>query len=118
MSDAWGLSTSIDLYKCDPELIRDPDAIKRYIEELCDLIDMKRFGPTEIVYFGEDDDNGGYSVVQFIETSLISAHFVDKTNNGYLDIFSCKSYNPKLVARFSQEFFKAEDALHHTLVRK
>ncbi|MCW7076114.1 MAG: S-adenosylmethionine decarboxylase family protein [Candidatus Syntropharchaeales archaeon] len=118
MSDVWGLSTSIDLYGCDPELIRDPDVLKKYVKDLCELIDMKRFGETEIVYFGEENDNGGYSFVQFIETSLISGHFVDKTNNGYLDIFSCKSYDPALVARFSKEFFCAKDAIRHTLVRR
>ncbi|HDM36124.1 MAG TPA: S-adenosylmethionine decarboxylase [Candidatus Syntrophoarchaeum butanivorans] len=114
---AWGLSTSIDLHGCDPQLIRDPEMIKRYIDELCDLIDMKPFGEMEIVYFGEKNDNGGYSAVQFIETSLISAHFVDRTNNGYIDVFSCKPYDPELVAKFSKEFFRADDVRVHTLIR-
>jgi len=118
MNDAWGLSTSIDLYGCDPALIRDPEAIKRYIKDLCELIEMKPFGETVVLYFGEENDNGGYSAVQFIETSLISGHFVDKTASGYLDIFSCKSYDPELVTNFSKDFFRAKEAKLHTLIRR
>ncbi|RLG34150.1 S-adenosylmethionine decarboxylase [Methanosarcinales archaeon] len=118
MNEAWGLSTSIDLYGCDPALIRNPEAIKQYIKDLCELIDMKPFGEAMILYFGEKSDNGGYSVVQFIETSLISGHFVDRTANGYIDIFSCKSYDPELVANFSKEFFGSKEVTLHTLVRR
>jgi hypothetical protein len=35
--------------------------------------------------------------VQLIETSLISAHFANLTNTVYLDVFSCKPYDPEVV---------------------
>lgn len=105
---AWGLLTSIDLENCNPELIRDADAIKRYVIELCDLIEMKRFGETQVVYFGEDDRVAGYSMVQLIETSCISAHFANDTNTSYIDIFSCKGYDPKTAAEFTRQFFKGD----------
>ncbi|MCG6162196.1 S-adenosylmethionine decarboxylase, partial [Leptospira bandrabouensis] len=78
---AWGLLTSIDLESCDPVLIRDADAIKRYVVELCDLIEMKRFGETVVVHFGEDERVAGYSMFQLIETSCISAHFANATES-------------------------------------
>ena len=104
--DVWGIASAIDIYDCDPKLIRDADAIRYFVAELCDLIEMKRFGETQVVHFGEDERVAGYSMVQLIETSLISAHFANQTNAVYLDVFSCKPYNPQTVREFSQAFFK------------
>ena len=42
--DAWGLVTSIDLHGCNGATIRDAEAIKRFVVELCERIGMKRFG--------------------------------------------------------------------------
>jgi S-adenosylmethionine/arginine decarboxylase-like enzyme len=103
---AWGLLTSIDLESCDPDLIRSADAIKQYVVELCDLIEMKRFGETHVVHFGEDERVAGYSMLQLIETSCISAHFANETNTSYIDIFSCKAYDPEVASNFTKNFFK------------
>ncbi|HER23817.1 MAG TPA: S-adenosylmethionine decarboxylase, partial [Candidatus Atribacteria bacterium] len=86
-TNAWGLLTNVDLYDCNPETIRDAKAIKRYVDELCELIKMKQFGETQVVNFGEDERVAGFSMVQLIETSLISGHFANHTNNAYIDIF-------------------------------
>ncbi len=101
----WGIATAIDIYDCDPATIRDADAIRRFVVELCDLIEMKRFGETQVVHFGEDEKVAGYSMVQLIETSLISAHFANLTNTTYLDVFSCKPYDPDVVADFARNYF-------------
>ena len=101
----WGVSSSIDIYGCDPETIRNADKIRRFVVELCELIEMKRFGETIVVHFGEDERVAGFSMVQLIETSMISAHFANQTNTAYLDVFSCRAYNPDRVAEFSRRFF-------------
>lgn len=106
---AWGLLTSIDLEGCNPDLIRDAEAIRQYVYELCDLIEMKRFGDCHVVHFGEDERVAGYSMFQLIETSCISAHFANETNTSYLDIFSCKVYEPSVVAEFSKKYFQGEN---------
>jgi hypothetical protein len=49
---AWGLCTAVDLQDCHPDLIRNADHIRRYVVELCELIDMKRFGECQVVDFG------------------------------------------------------------------
>ncbi len=103
--NVWGIASAIDIYDCDPMKIRDADEIKRFVKELCDLIEMKRFGETQVVHFGEDERVAGYSMVQLIETSLISAHFANLTNSTYLDVFSCKPYDPEVVRAFAQAFF-------------
>lgn len=106
--DFWWLASSVDIYWADPELIRDADYIKKYVKELCELIEMKRFWETEVVHFWEDEKVAWFSMIQLIETSLISWHFANNTNVAYLDIFSCKYYDPLLMAKFSLEFFKWE----------
>jgi S-adenosylmethionine/arginine decarboxylase-like enzyme len=103
--DYWGIASAIDIYNCDPDKIRDADLIRRFVVELCELIEMKRFGETMVVHFGEDERVAGYSMVQLIETSLISAHFANQTNAVYLDVFSCKAYDPEEARKFAQDFF-------------
>jgi S-adenosylmethionine/arginine decarboxylase-like enzyme len=102
---AWGLLTSIDLENCNGDTIRSSEEIKRYVYELCELIDMKRFGDCHVVHFGEDERVAGFSMFQLIETSCISAHFANESNTSYIDIFSCKEYDPKLASEFTKKFF-------------
>ncbi|MBU2025374.1 S-adenosylmethionine decarboxylase [Patescibacteria group bacterium] len=114
----WGMLTSVDLYHCDPKIMRSAKEIKRYARELCRLIDMKRFGPTQCVNFGENPRVSGYSMTQLIETSLISGHFANQSNAIYLDIFSCKYYDPQKAAEFSKDFFKAKKFNFTVTLRK
>jgi len=116
-TQAWGLLTSIDLFDCNPETIRDASAIKKYVDELCQLIEMKPFGETQIVNFGEEEKVAGYSMVQLIETSLISGHFANKTNSTYIDIFSCKYYEPSVATEFTKKYFEAKEAKMHYIFR-
>jgi hypothetical protein len=115
---AWGLYSSVDIRNCEPAIIRDADMIRRYVVELCDLIQMKRFGETVVVNFGEDERVAGYSMTQLIETSLISGHFANLTNTSYVDVFSCKYYDPEVVAHFSLSFFKGTDYTLNVNLRK
>lgn len=114
---AWGIDTNLDLHNCNPEIIRDREAIYRFTVELCERIGVRRFGEPIIVHFGEDERVAGYSLVQLIETSLISGHFANLTNRVYLDIFSCAYYDPQKTARFAHEFFQAESLTVHTHLR-
>jgi S-adenosylmethionine/arginine decarboxylase-like enzyme len=117
-TQCWGLLTSLDIKQCDGDLIRSADAIKDYVIQLCDLIDMKRFQDTVVVHFGEDEKVAGYSMVQLIETSLISGHFANLNNAVYIDIFSCKIYDPYQAAEFTKHFFKGADAAINICFRK
>jgi S-adenosylmethionine/arginine decarboxylase-like enzyme len=117
-NQCWGLLTSIDAKNCDGELIRSATAIKEFVIQLCDLIKMKRFQDTVVVNFGEDEKVAGYSMVQLIETSLISGHFANLTNTSYIDIFSCKLYDPYQAAEFTKHFFGASDVAINTCFRK
>lgn len=114
----WGLSTNVDLYDCNPDFIRDAKKIKEYVYELCEFIKMKRFGECTVVNFGADEKVAGFSMTQLIETSLISGHFANITNNAYLDVFSCSFYSPDEVAEFSRKFFQAKKVQMNYTLRK
>jgi S-adenosylmethionine decarboxylase len=114
----WDLSSSIDLYECDLSRMQDAQAIKDFVRELCDRIQMRRYGETQIVFFGDDPRVTGFSMTQLIETSLISAHFADASRAVYLDVFSCAPYVPEQVAKFALEFFKAKRHCLHVVERQ
>ena len=113
----WGILTSLDIYGCNPDTIRDAEKIRQYVFELCELIEMRRFGECQVVHFGEDERVAGYSMVQLIETSLISGHFANATDTAYIDIFSCKAYDSNQVAEFTKSYFQGEFCEMHVAKR-
>lgn len=116
--NGWGLYMSLDIKDCDPQLIRSADAIYQYIVQLCELIKMKRYGEPWIHHFGEAEEVAGLTMMQPIETSLISGHFANATNAIYIDVFSCKLYDPYALLSFTKEYFKGGDADINVHIRR
>ncbi|MBK9925745.1 MAG: S-adenosylmethionine decarboxylase [Anaerolineales bacterium] len=106
-TEYWGVSSAIDLYDCDLSLMQNADAIREFVVLLCDRIKMRRYGETQVVFFGDEPRVQGFSMTQLIETSLISAHFADASRAIYLDVFSCAPYDSQDAAEFAAEYFKA-----------
>ena len=65
---------------------------------------MVPYGSPLLKHFGEGNKSG-YTLVQLIETSNICAHFVEETNDIYLDVFSCKQFDPDTVERVVKSYF-------------
>ncbi|MBU0969239.1 MAG: adenosylmethionine decarboxylase [Proteobacteria bacterium] len=104
--EPWGVLTSVDIYECRADIIRDAHMIEKFVTDLCERIGVKRLGDCRVVHLGTDERKEGFSMTQQIETSLISGHFANATNAAYLDIFSSKFYEPREVAEFAMSFFK------------
>lgn len=69
---------------------------------------MKRYGRALIPHFGHDNPiTSGYSLVQLIETSSVTAHFSELKKSVYLNIFSCAWFDPKKTILYCKKFFKA-----------
>jgi S-adenosylmethionine/arginine decarboxylase-like enzyme len=117
-SGAWGLLTTIDLKDCDPALISDSEKIQEYVVKACEMADVKRYGDTQVVHFGEDPKVSGYTFTQLIETSLLSGHFAEIDNSAYIDLFSCKFYEQKELVEFTKEFFGAKEVKSNIVLRK
>jgi S-adenosylmethionine/arginine decarboxylase-like enzyme len=111
----YGIELVLDMHGCDASKFTR-ESITEYFKQLCDLIDMKR----EDLHFWDDigvpDEDKqtsahaqGTSAVQFILTSSIVIHTLDQLRAVYINIFSCKAYDPKVAEKFSVEWFGATE---------
>ncbi len=114
----YGQELVLDLYDCDPKIIRSKKKILQYSKEICSLIKVKRYGKPICERFALDNlYAAGYSLVQLIETSLVSGHFSEAWNRAFINIFSCKPFNSKKAAHFTKTFFKAKKVKDKNLIR-
>jgi len=119
----YGPETILDLYGCDCKKFTRK-SIRRFVKELCKLIDMERqdlhFHETE----GTKNENGRtiphtkrLSAVQFILTSSIVIHCVPLLGNCYINVFSCKEFESGKVKQFAWDWFGAATCRRHDIVR-
>ena len=115
-SNTFGMEVVLDLYDCNPETIRSKEKLQEYTRQLCQVIGMTPYGAPLAERFGLNEaKTAGYSIVQLIETSSITGHFSEEWNSAYINIFSCKEFDPKHAAEFSKDFLEAvrlESTLH------
>jgi S-adenosylmethionine/arginine decarboxylase-like enzyme len=103
----WGYHLILDCGSCNRVSIRSAEIINRFAKQLVKNIEMVAFGDPIVVHFGSGD-KAGYTLVQLIETSNICAHFVEDTNDIYLDVFSCKPFEPADVEKLVNLYFSPE----------
>lgn len=104
--NVWGWHMIVDCSQCDIPSVTDGDNIYNFVKDLVVRIDMKAYGEPVIEHFATHDiDKAGYSLVQLIETSNITAHFVDKNGDAYVDVFSCKPFQEIDVLNCIQDYF-------------
>ncbi len=102
----WGLHAIFDVKQGNRQFVTSGDFLAMFSKKLVQLIDMEAFGPPILEHFAEHvPDAAGFSLVQLIETSAITGHFCDLTGDFYLDIFSCKTFDPLKVKNFLQNEF-------------
>lgn len=106
--ESWGKHLIVDAINCDKELISNSHNIKDFVTTLVDKINMVAYGEPSIIHFGEEEKKG-YTLVQLIETSNITAHFSEDTGNAYFDIFSCKDFDENTVTGLIQYYFRAQN---------
>ena len=100
----WGYHLILNAGKCDPIALRSKATIVSFANALVKEIDMVAFGEPQVVMFGKGEKKG-YTLVQLIETSNITAHFVEATNDIYLDVFSCKHFSKQDAIQVFRNFF-------------
>jgi S-adenosylmethionine/arginine decarboxylase-like enzyme len=67
--------------------------------------------------FGEGGKKG-YTLVQLIETSNITAHFVEETDAVYLDVFSCKKFKPSVAIDVFIKYFQPKTIVKSIITRQ
>ena len=109
----YGFELVLDLHGCEAKLF-NRDHIDKFFTDLCNLIEMERCE----VHFWDDlgvseeeqqtlPHTKGTSAVCFILTSTIVIHTLDILGAVYVNIFSCKPFDPNVAAEFTSERFKA-----------
>lgn len=115
--ESWGYHLILDCKGGDVNAVTDPKAIEAFVIELVDQIDMKRYGEATIVHFGSGHLTG-YSLMQLIQTSSITGHFVDQNGDAYIDIFSCKPFSQETAMKVVQKYFNPKKIKTVYLVRQ
>ena len=105
MSDYWGYHLILDASGCDKDAIANREVVYDFVKELVEAIDMVAYGEPQIIHFGSGNKEG-FTLVQLIETSNICAHFVNEHGHMYLDVFSCKPFEPSIVHDVTKKHFK------------
>lgn len=100
----WGCLAAIDLHGCDCAALADPDALRAFVPAVIAAIDMRAHGPLHLERFGEGDLEG-WSAMQFIETSTVVVHADEVAGRCFVDVFSCKPFDPESAAAVAVEHF-------------
>ena len=98
----FGKHLIIDANLCDEKKIKDLDHIKKFIDVLCAIGNMKKKGDLIIELFPETKFNikrdlVGYSIVQIISLSNITLHINFYSRTIYFDFFTCGKLRYKLI---------------------
>jgi S-adenosylmethionine decarboxylase len=94
----WGQHLIIDLAAGRLDAVCSRETIERFARALVEEIEMRAFGEPILAHFAEHSpEAAGWTLVQLIETSSITGHFCDASGDAYLDVFSCRRFDPQVV---------------------
>lgn len=117
-SSAYGVELIMDLHDCDLDGLVTREKLTEFFVTLCEKIDMKRHGEP---LFWEDTSDiphlHGVSAMQFIETSTIVCHPLPILKAVYVNIFSCKDFDPNMALDFCMKFWRAKKEVHTIVTR-
>jgi S-adenosylmethionine decarboxylase len=117
--DYWGYHLILDCQACNRNEISSRENLAAFVKTLVKEIDMVAYGEPMLEHFATHDSNkAGFSLVQLIETSSITGHFVDKNGDAYLDIFSCKPFHIETVKRVVNEYLHPQKIKTFYLTRQ
>tara|TARA_R110000824_G_scaffold18702_1_gene73625 strand:+ start:738 stop:1124 length:387 start_codon:yes stop_codon:yes gene_type:complete len=112
----YGKHTIMNCSDCNISILKK-DHIVSFIKDLVFKIDMVAFGDAIVERFGEGIEVG-ISAVQLIETSAITIHTNDMAKDLYLDVFSCKDYDEKIVNQVVNQWFNPKNYETNVFYRK
>lgn len=108
----YGYELLLDIHDCDNKTF-NRKSIDDYFTKLCEVIEMERCE----VHFWDDvgvapDEQQtephavGTSAVCFILTSTIVIHTLDLLEKVFVNVFSCKDFDPDVASKFTADWFK------------
>ena len=120
---AYGFELIMDLHGCDISTF-NRESLDNFFKKLCDEIDMvkcERYFWDDIGVPPEDQQTSahtkGTSAVQFILTSTIVIHTLELLEAAYINIFSCKPFDPEIAKELTNSWFGASEIKTHFIER-
>jgi S-adenosylmethionine decarboxylase len=97
----------VDVVNVDFDKLNEKNFLIEIIYKIVELINMKiLFGPKIIKGV---EENPGLSAFCVIDFSHISIHTFTKSNEFYLDIFSCKPFNKNKVIQYIKKVLNVKN---------
>ena len=120
----YGKELILDIHNVKNTNLFTRRGIKRFMIELCNIIDMQRedlhfwdeLGVPEKDRFTEEHLIGT-SAIQFITTSNITIHTLDIMKRVYINIFTCKDFKPKDARDYCQKYFDGKIITYQVIDR-
>lgn len=125
IDDTYGYELVVDLKNCDRSKFNRKD-LEEFCIQVCELTKMRRAdlhfwdcdNPEQYKLFEEKAPHlCGTSLCQFIMTSNIIVHTIDPFNKCYINLFTCKPFEPSEALEFIKNYFSAEVSRHTFLER-
>jgi S-adenosylmethionine decarboxylase len=101
---SWGYHLLMDMSECN-DTIDSVEDVEAFFGDLIDELGMKALSPIMIKKVSGEEGRG-VSAVQMITTSSITFHSDDDKRSVYLDVFSCKDFDPKKAETFICKTFR------------
>jgi S-adenosylmethionine/arginine decarboxylase-like enzyme len=111
----WGYELLLDIGPCNSH-INDPETVKEFVTTLVKKLDMHPLGKPQVVYV-DTEEGKGVSAVQIITTSTITFHGDANGNVAFIDVFSCKLYDPEVVIELVNNYFSPKNITKRWLTR-
>jgi S-adenosylmethionine/arginine decarboxylase-like enzyme len=101
---SWGYHLLMDMSECN-DRIDSVEEITGFFGDIIEELGMTPLSPLMIKKVSGEEGRG-VSAVQMITTSSITFHSDDDKRSVYLDVFSCKDFDPKKAEAFICKFFR------------
>lgn len=102
--ESWGFHLVINMSECNSK-IDSLISVAQFFTDIIKELDMKTLSPLYIKKVSGEEGRG-VSGVQMITTSSITFHSDDDKRSVYLDLFSCKNFDPKKAEAFACKYFQ------------
>lgn len=121
-SGTYGTEVIIDLHGCNKHMFKRA-MLTGYFDNICPLLGLKQ---ERLYFWGYDTERekaaapphlSGTSAIQFISTSNITLHALDKLGAAYINIFACGEFDIEAAIEFSENFFQASSCAFVTMKR-
>ncbi|MGQ0656931.1 MAG: S-adenosylmethionine decarboxylase [Chromatiales bacterium] len=104
--ECWGFHLIVDVKGCVTTALDDDEHLKDCIRSLTQELGIKAMGePILHHYRPNEPEKAGFVVVQTGEGASITAHFVRRTGDAYLDIVSCTQFSMWQIERILDRLF-------------